>query len=362
MNIEDEFLKFDCKDESFPASKNYLSIYNILKINFDTQIHPEIKTKILEIEKSGYYNDHGIDHIKMVVDRVSRLINQLTPTFLKSNSGFYISPYEIFILLVAINLHDAGHLIASRKEHARKGLELLSRFDKGDLLDSSEKKIIGEIAKSHGGKEDPIGRLPEELSVSHRTIRPQFLAALLRLGDELAEDKTRASTLLLRLKDQKKEDYSTVIEPTSEIFHRFSASLDSIDISGKEITLHFYIHEEQLSSLYPIVINKENKEKYLLDEIYARTMKTFTETLYCNRYFPETLRLNTVKVEIHLLTEYHEDIQEPIKFVLRESGYPMMQNEDIFELCKVSLTKPDGIKINGEYIHNLIKSKNEESI
>ncbi|RYU93168.1 HD domain-containing protein [Emticicia agri] len=372
MNIETEFLKFKYTDDSFPdyARKNYISIYNVLKTQFDTQIHPEIKTKILEIEKSGFYNDHGVDHIKMVVDRVSRLISLLNPTFKKIESKnknlekFYISPYEIFILLMAINLHDAGHLIASRDDHAKKGTELLSRFDSADLLDRGEKIAIGKIAKVHGGKDDPISRLEPVLSLSNSNIRPQFLAALLRLGDELAEDKSRASNLLLKLKDENTYDKETIMDPTSELYHRFSACLDSISLDNHEIKLHFYVLEDQLLSEYPKVINKKGDiiNQFLLDEIYKRTLKTFTETLYCNRYFPASMRFNSVIGEIHLLTKYQEEIHEPIKFFLKENGYPLLQSDDIFELCGKDLIKSNGDKIDGNYIANLIKTRNGQPI
>lgn len=349
-NIEIEFSKFSGVRNVFPNSKDYVKLYHEFKEAFDKEIHPEIKTKILEIEKTGYYNDHGVDHIKMVIERVSWILDNLNVSLSKEETDkFFISPYEIFILLMAIQLHDAGHLIASRADHAKKGKELLSKFDKGGKLSSAEKKYIGDIAKAHGGKEDPIGKLPYEDDISHQRIRPQLLAALLRLGDELAEDKTRASNFLLEIGE---------IEPTSEIFHRYSASLDSLRIGGNEIKINFYIEDDQLIKKFPIIVNDLNLEQYLIDEIYKRTYKTFTESLYCNRFLPDKCRINSLRVNIVLLTKSDQDEIKKISYEIRESGYPSISNGDIFNICET--LKEHGRKIDGEFINELLTIKQEE--
>ncbi|UOE49159.1 hypothetical protein MTO98_32715 [Mucilaginibacter sp. SMC90] len=347
MNIETEFLNITDKSV-FPHQKDYVGIYNTFKNAFDKDVHPEIKTKILEIEKDGYYNDHGVDHIKMVIDRVSKIITCLNPSLTVEANKFYISPYEIFILLMAIQLHDTGHLIGSRAEHAKKGKELLARFDSGNILNTAEKLIIGNIARAHGGQDDPIGKLPPSDSVSHQKIRPQFLAALLRLGDELAEDLTRASKFILEI-DQ--------LEQTSKIFHLYSNSLDSLDLGDREIELSFYVMDKYLTDKYP----KRTKEgivyEYLITEIFKRTQKTFLEALYCGRFLPEECRFNIVKVKINLVTSSdHDEITTPIAYELKENGYPTLEKTDIYQACE-SLTLHNGQRIDGDYISNLVKQK-----
>lgn len=354
LNIETEFKNLATNHpEEFPDGKDYLSIYNVLKPSFDKQVHQEIKTKILEIEKEGYFNDHGVDHIKMVVDRASKIINCFPPILNDKGSSLYLNPYELFILLIAINIHDIGHLIGSRKEHAKLGKKVLANFDKGNLLSSSEKVIIGKIAQAHGGKEDPIGLLERETLISHKTIRPQLLASILRLADELAEDSSRASTFLLEI------DH---MEKTSEIFHRFSQSLDSLSILSGEIRLEFYIEKENIRREFP----KSGSTQYLVDEIYERMLKTFTESLYCNRFLPEMSRFHSINVRIHFFDkEDNDEIIDPIAFTLRESGYPTLPLNDIYDMCTSLST--DGKKRDGKYycekIKNLLKLKeHEESV
>ncbi|MEZ0183736.1 HD domain-containing protein [Flavobacterium oncorhynchi] len=355
MNLEDVFLKNEIKDGSFPIGKDYIATYIILKGNFDKNIHPEIKTKILEIEEEGFYNDHGVDHIKMVVDRISKIYEN----FQKNDPTFLLSNYEIFILLVAANLHDAGHLITTRSGHANAAKELLSRFDKNpnSLLDTGERRIIGDIAKAHGGKNDPIGKLSPNDHISGKEIRPRLLASILRLADELAEDKTRASRFLLHLQDEGDLDKDP-INPYSEIFHRFSESVDSIYIEGNVIKLSFCVNSKQLSKQF----KKKNKEvitegHFLLDEIYDRCLKTFLETLYSNRFFAPNDRYTKITVQIYLLDKFEDYLIEPISFVLEESGYPSIGHVNIFEMCKKSLKNSNGEEINGEYIARLIEEK-----
>ncbi|MDV3561504.1 hypothetical protein CMU25_18820 [Elizabethkingia anophelis] len=356
MNIEDKFLETDISDTSFPVGKDYLSTYKILKSNFDSKVHHEIKSKIREIENEGYFNDHGVDHIKMVIDRASKIITN----FKENEANFNLTNYEIFILLVAINLHDAGHLISDRKGHAQAAKELLSRFDKSpnNLLDTNERRVIGDIAKSHGGKDDPIGKLQQEDYISGKKIRPRLLGAILRLADELAEDKSRASRFLLDLTEQTGLA-NAPIDPYSEIFHRFSESIDSVFLEGNAIRLSFCVNSKQLEKKF----KKNDKgiitEHFLLDEIYHRCIKTFLETLYCNRFYAPNNRFSKITVNIYLLDEYDDYLIDPISFVLEENGYPFIDSHDIFSICKHSLKNSNGENIDGEYISKIITEKKE---
>lgn len=350
MNIERAFLEIKCFT-SFPSGSDYVSQYNVLTGLFNKDIHPEIKSKILEFEKEGYYNDHGIEHINMVIDRVSKIID----VFIRNESAFCLSDYEIFILLIAIHLHDAGHLIGKRKDHANKVHELLSRHC-GKLLTAAERRTIGDIAKAHGGKDDPIGKLVNE-HISGYEIRTQLLAAILRLGDELAEDKTRASLGLLNLEDDGKNTPNIHIDLYSEIYHRFSESLDSIRIQGNEIKISFCINKKMLFKKFQKKIGEGNIEvAFLLDEVYSRTYKTFLETLYCNRFFPSMSRFNVIKVKIDLLSEYDETFRT-ISYELKEKGYP--SNENMESLIYEQIKEGDTV-LDGAYFAKLIKNEYEK--
>lgn len=349
MNIEAYFK--DIQDFSGFPNGDYGSLYVQLIGIFEKKILPEIKAKMVEYESDGYYNDHGIEHIKMVIDRASKIIK----TFTKNESNFSLSDYELFILLISIYLHDAGHLIGKRNEHANKVHEILVRHC-GRLLAVAERRTIADIAKAHGGKNDPIGNLADE-HISGFEIRIQLLAAILRLADEFAEDKTRASQGLLDLEDDSNDAPNTHINKYSEVFHRFSESLDSIWIEGNEIKISFCVNKRLLNRIFEKKKNDGSIEQtFLLDEIYARTYKTFLETLYCNRFFPSKSRFNVVKIKIDLLGKYDETFKT-ISYELVEKGYPSTESLDslIHEQIK------DGEnKLDGAYFAKLINEEKHE--
>ena len=217
--------------------------------------------------------------------------------------------------------------------------------------------FIVNIARAHGGKDDPIGRLSEE-GILGISVRTKLLASILRLSDELADDSTRASKGLLKLEDQKIDSPHRHINEYSEIYHRYSQALHSVEMIGNEIKLSFCIQEEQLERLFRKKDSKGNiTEHYLLDEIFERTEKMFLESLYCNRFFPINCRINAIKVKINLLEEYSVSFKT-YSYEIEESGYPSIANGSLIDLKDDS-----GNKINGEYIAALIKKRrNEESI
>lgn len=216
---------------------------------------------------------------------------------------------------------------------------------------------IANIARAHGGKDDPIGRLSEE-GILGISVRTKLLASILRLSDELADDSTRASKGLLKLEDQKLDAPNKHINEYSEIYHRYSQALHSVEVIGNEIKLSFCIQEEQLERLFRKKDDKGNiTEHYLLDEIFERTEKMFLESLYCNRFFPINCRVNAIKVKINLLEEYSVSFKT-YSYEIEESGYPSITNGSL-----VDLKDDSGNKINGAYIAALIKKRrNEESI
>lgn len=348
-HLEEEFYKNQEDLSVFPKAKDYITIYKQFKERFKP-IHKEINSKLVELEKEGYFNDHGVNHIDTVIVKVSEMLSNM-----ENNE---ITPYEMFILLMSIQLHDTGHLLSSRLEHAKKGKEILRNFDKDNVLSAPEKVHIGNIAKAHGGKEDPIGKLEFSCHLTNQKIRPQFLAALLRLGDELAEEKERASNFLIELNEKRENGEMPVLAPNSEIFHLFSASIDSCKFEGNEILIELYPVDYRLTKKYPVKKKTEIIERYLLDEMYDRTFKTFTESLYCNRFLPEECRVIVVKVNIYIITDKEQDVIKKISYELKETGYPLLEDKDIFERC-VALQEA-GQNITGEFINDFILKRAKE--
>jgi hypothetical protein len=197
MNLEEYFETKNSQD--FPSEKDYVAIYRTFKQFMNSEIHNEVKAITTRLDNTVYLNDHSANHVKMVMVKVSSILKDCS----------YLTPYECFILLVAIQIHDAGHIFNGRDGHEKSGRYLLENLN----VDTIERKIIGDIAKAHSGKNDPIGNLPYKTSISGHDVRIRELAALLRFGDELADENSRASSYLLK-KDLIPED--------SKLYHAFS--------------------------------------------------------------------------------------------------------------------------------------------
>lgn len=351
--LQDYFYSCEQDLNLFPDKRNYVSYYKNFKDFLDRDIHPEIKPVMSREDPHIYLNDHSEKHVAMVIEKATFLLIGMP-------EKDFLTPYEIFILLTAIQIHDAGHLInANRDTHAIDTSQIINELDK-NAISAFERKIIFDIARAHSGKEDIIGSQKEYIDISGETIRFRLIAAILRFADELADGKVRASNYLLKYDKLPIE---------SKIFHTFSSCLDSfkINIEGHEVNMTFCVNEEQVCTTY----KKQKKDKttgqivledqLLIDEIYSRTLKTFNEALYYNRFIPAEMRINVINVEIIFLKKDTIDLNDiyffdTIKYRIEEIGYPKMYSEDIFEICNGFLLDSYGHKLNGEYIKQQIKN------
>ena len=337
-NIEEWFLKQP--PSMFPDDQNYVSKYITIRDYMNRQIHSEIKAIVVQLLPGTYLNDHGEKHIKKVIEKASEIID-ITEDVL--------TPYEVFFLLLSIQIHDAGHIINGRKGHEESARNIINKFG-AESITSVEKKYVSSIAKAHSGKNDPIGNLAEDQVVSNKGVDLKFIASILRLADELADDATRASTFLLEHEK---------ISNESKIYHEYSASLDSCvaKTGTHQIKMNFYLNEGHLSNKY---LDVSLNDVFLLDEIYKRTIKTYLECIYCNRFLPEKYRYTTVDVDIYIESTSEHIVPNPVSFRLMEKGYPELVNKSIFEICGDDL-KIEGKILDGNYYCNLIpKQTNDE--
>lgn len=342
MTLEEYFYSFTDKPERFPGKHDLISAYSTFKDFMNKEVHKEVKSMTRHLDGSIYLNDHSSDHVQMVMEKVSRIL------WVEDNEVLKLEPFECFILLSAIQIHDAGHVIGGREHHEQNARAFLKEYS-NYIVGTPEKKIIYEIARAHSGKDDPIGKLPQSEDVSNFRVRMRMLAALLRLGDEMADEASRASEYLY--------EEGKVVEE-SRLFHAFSVSLSSFVPypHGHDVRMRFNLNRKRCGELY----KKQEKEIYLLDEIYERTFKTFHECLYYNRFVPDTIRFNTVNVVIDF---YDDEDLEPffpsISYRLEEKGYPRIQEEDVYALCGSDLCK-DGNKLTGEFVKNIITTNGNQ--
>jgi hypothetical protein len=200
--------------------------------------------------------------------------------------------------------------------------------------DELEKKVITDIAAAHGGHADDGGKdtishlIPEPtIRLLSEDVRVQFLAALLRFADEIADDRGRASRFALA---------AGAIPPKSRIYHQYSQSLHSVTVGEREITLDFDLSEAVAEDRFEKKIAALYCETYLLDEIFERSLKMHLERMYCMRFLRPWIRLDEVRVNIEVYEvrdgRYGRRLEQ-IRYRLSEIGYPERPGGGIRDLC-----------------------------
>ena len=292
------------------------------------------KKQIQEIIDNGnvlYLNNHGEEHIAQVIERAEQIVSKF-----KNNM---LSEFEVFILMCAIQIHDIGNILG-RRGHERSLMQLFDEHVKDIIPDTPERRVIKNIAMAHGGRnsngsKDTISLLSSSEDLLGEKIRTRLLAALLRLADELADDSTRRSHGAMELE---------IIGELSMIFQDYSRVLHTVKVEHNEsgdcqIVLVYELEIKDLEKVYTIA----GEERYLLDEIYDRTLKMERERRYCQKFMNSEICIYNINVTINVYGEYSTRI-DTISYRLEDISYP---------------NEPSGVSIK-EIIDNGIRSGKEE--
>ena len=293
--------------------------FRIIKDGF-VPIH-EVVVQGASLADGGLLTGHGLQHIERVCAVISSIVSQ---------ARIELANYEIFIILVAAQIHDVGNVIG-RVDHEKKAHKVWSKAIGQLGFDALDRSLAEQIAAAHGGKvandKNTIGKLPPDGPWNNQMVRPRFLAALLRLADELAEDRDRSATVLAAFDRIPREN---------EIYHIYAGGLHSTipEAESSSVRLSFAFSED----LFLRRLGKGTQEQFLLDEVYSRVLKMWHECTYCSRFFPG---FSFTKVHVEILIFAHEDenngamtlIRDKIRFYIEESGYPTGPKERIFDLC-----------------------------
>lgn len=301
-------------------------------------VHKEVTIGANLIDPEVLLNDHGPEHIDTVISRASYLV---------SCTSCNLNPYEVYILLCCIQLHDVGNIFG-RYKHELNATEIIRKAEGICGRDQIEAIKIRNIAETHGGKtetgdKDKISNLQPVEDTLYGTLRPQLLASILRFADELADDKTRAHRTLLK---------EGRIPKKSEVFHAYAMCLESVWVNQKDngVNLSFHLPKDFLNKKF----GKMGDEVYLLNEIYERILKMHYERIYCMRFSKSSIEIENIFVKIEFYDKTLNDVFPTISFTLSENGYPN-SNGDIFKMCP-ELTVGDS-KLDAEYVISKINNQ-----
>ena len=318
--LEIWFKNNNSNSEDFPSGKdNYFERYQGIKDYLVQNVYPGIGSAISSVD-GGIYTDHGTNHFDAVIRYAGKLLDLQVDT--NDKNELCISPYEVFILLVSILLHDAGNIFG-RKEHEKHPHTIFKGM--GDYLcpDEFEAKIISQIASAHSGSvklpdgtlsKDSINQLKEKDKFSDITIRQQLIAALVRFSDEICEDRSRCARFLLN---------NQALPEESEVHHAYAYSISSVSVDreGKSINLKYELKKIDVLKKHGKGSPSKIEKVFLIDEIFFRIEKMYREMIYCQRYMSEYIRLDRIRAVVQIYDD-SMDILKNESFELKETGYP----------------------------------------
>lgn len=312
----------------FPnRNDNYWARYEALVSFLRTRYYPFINAGLACLSKSpGIYTDHGGDHFDEVVHYAGLLAE---PAF--DGGGEIIEPYDLFLLLMGIRLHDAGNL-DGREQHERRVYAILKEAGSAVCGDDVEADLIARIAEAHGGKldnddKDTIGALPEQSAFGSVRCKPQFVAALVRFSDEICEHSNRASSQHIK---------NGTLPLQNTLFHLYAHSVKSAvpDRNQKAFNIRLVFDAVHLREQFPTPSNGSGStiKRFLLDDALERLQKLDTERRYCNRFLDPILRTERIDVAIEIVkTESANGLSlrknwRNWSFQIRDRGYPNDNN------------------------------------
>jgi exopolyphosphatase/pppGpp-phosphohydrolase len=240
----------------------------------------------------------------------------------KPNGQPYIElrPYEIYVLLMAALLHDAGNA-RGRAAHEQRIGDIIRDFGSVGQVPPVERRLIASIARAHGGKlqdgdKDTITKvITSELAhIDNITIRPRRLAAVVRLADELSENHRRADAQAL------KKPYDA---PQSVLHNLYCEVINTnIRAESHSVSITFSIDKDLLAEEFPLQEGEQSRSVLVVDYIAERLDKTELERRYCNRFLGNFASCDLITVTLEVMDD--DVIVDKISVELTDSGYPSL--------------------------------------
>lgn len=295
----------------FPSRhKDYVASYKAIKEHLANKYYQVTGASLAQ---GGHrFTKHDITHVDDVIDTAGRIMG----IDRKGAITTEISGYELFVLLLAILIHDAGNAY-ERSGHEIQAAKILRDLGSSSPLNDLERRLVAGIASAHGGKSPTGGRdtIEERVSqdvteVDGHKVFGRRLAALVRLADEFSERSRRADDVAI----EKREP------PGAFLPNFFCRTINvRIDASSRSASMDFHLDRSDLTGEHPDPEN-DNKETLIVDYISKRLQKADLERRYCNRYLAGWCPLDVFRSTIVI---HDDDIHVgDTMATLSDTGYP----------------------------------------
>lgn len=274
----------------------------------------------LNSSPQGLFTDHGEDHF----DEIVKYLGDLIPLDQVSTEGC-VNPYELFVILMAARIHDVGN-VGGRSEHEKYCFDTLCKISDGS--DTLERNLIASIAQAHGGRSlrgcpDTIGDIAPSRGTYSKKIDARKCAALVRIADEICENRSRAFSSV---------DFSKEIFKGNDIYHTYASciTLCAFSKADRHLTINIDVPVGILTKRFTKP-GAGQQGLLIIEEIALRLQKLDLERKYCNNHLPEELKIRGVNVAISTYkSESSSDGRMlPLNLIeitthdFKDSGYPL---------------------------------------
>lgn len=318
-------------DSSFPpGGVSYPERFSNVSSYLNNEIHPHVEKGAM-LQDGTFLTDHGPRHIETVIERAGDLLADPIDRYPQ------FTPYEIYLLLMAIHFHDVGNLYG-REGHEKNLNKVMDHMGKLVGDETIERNAIKKIAGAHSGQQSGnrdtiIGLLPQGF-VLNQVVHYQALAAILRFADELSDDSNRAARSMTALH---------LIPIESLVFHEYAKALHTVRVESADhvVKLLYCLTREDVKPM-----GNGDDQAYLIDEIYKRTVKMHYEREYCMRFTRRLVQIDAIDVEISIYESNSSELcMDPIAYRLQQAGYPGDRAETIDKLVSGSSVPPKGSEL-----------------
>jgi len=249
----------------------YFYTYSVVKSILEKSYFPYLR------DAKPFMTDHGIGHINRILEKISRFLMPHVP--LEGNPNDRILDIEnLNLLMHSILWHDIGNLYG-RSNHPQNICKIFNEV-KSFLYDSLYHEWILKIAKGHSGE----GNIEKEIeNISYVTIYdseiyPRFLAALLRISDEIDEDRRRIGERVISIVPEANQPYWRFCFCNESIIPAYE--MNTLSGTALEIQINCRMTVDDIKSKW----GKNDSEVKAIEEYISRIYKINQERVYCNKF------------------------------------------------------------------------------
>lgn len=285
----ERLLRYFSENHKFPPNNkdNYFDRYIKVKDWLTANVFKDTDL-VVAYKDNKIMTSHGLDHCNAVITKAGELlrVNDSFDSYIKT------TPYETYILLMSIILHDAG-MLAGREDHGFKLRLVIPQMVNILNNDKFEQMRLCKIVESHQGTTlTGSSRTLEMLNNQNKSIndvREGLLGAILRFSDEISEDYTRANKLLIDINQ---------IPNESKIHHYYALSVASCTVADDGfIDIQYLIGLDMINKTFPW----DGNDVYLLDWICKKVLKINRERLYCMEHMYKEIDAFGVRATITII-------------------------------------------------------------